>query len=278
MIFRSHKPGPPLAHLVDLIWCYEGYASDHKLERILPSGEMEIVINLSQDETRLYDRNDLTRVRTQRGAILMGTQTEHLVIDTAETANTIGVHFKPGCAFAFCPLPADELQGLHVTLEELWGAGGALVRDRVLAASTVEAKFKVLESVLLEQAKKMERHPAVEFAVRVLSSASPELASPAMYLTDVVRRVGYSQRHFNALFESEVGLSPKKFSRVQRFQQVVWSVHQKNEVNWVDLALGCGYYDQAHFIHDFKAFSGMTPTEYMGLKTEHVNHVRVAGD
>lgn len=113
MVFKSYKPRPPLAHLVDLIWYYEGYSSQHKFERIMPSGEMEIVINLAQDETCVYDREDLTRVQRQRGAILMGAQTEHCVIDTAETFHTIGVNFKPGCAFAFCPMPADELQGLH---------------------------------------------------------------------------------------------------------------------------------------------------------------------
>jgi AraC-like DNA-binding protein len=271
VIFRGYKPGPPLTHLVDLIWYYEGYISGHRLERVLPSGEMEIVINLSQDEARLYDRNDLSRVQTLCGTILMGAQTEHCVIDTSETMNTLGVNFKPGCAFAFCPMPVDELQGLHVTLDSVWGVVGRSLRERVLGVPTVEEKFRVMESVLLERAKTMERHPAVEFAVRTLSSQK----SNAMCLTDVVQRVGYSQRHFNALFEGEVGISPKKFSRVQRFQQVLWNVHGKDQVNWTDVALGCGYYDQAHFIHDFRSFSGMTPSEYMAVKTEHVNHVGV---
>lgn len=263
---------------MDLIWYYEGYSSSHKFERILPSGEMEIVINLAEDVTRIYHRDDLTRVNTQRGAILMGAHTERFIIDTAETWNTIGVHFKPGCAFAFCCQPAGELQGQHIMLGDLWGATGHTIRERLLEAPTAEQKFRVLESVLLRRARTMQRHPAVEFAVRTLSSRS----SSAACLTDVVQQVGYSQRHFNALFQGEVGLSPKKFSRVQRFQQVLERVRRKgtdkNEVNWANVALDCGYYDQAHFIHEFRAFSGMAPSAYMAVKTEHLNHVCVVGD
>ena len=72
-------------------------------------------------------------------------------------------------------------------------------------------------------------------------------------------------------------MAPKLFARVQRFQSVVGTVHAASEVDWSDIAAACGYFDQAHFIHDFRAFSGFTPGAYLALKSEHRNHVPLPG-
>ena len=63
------------------------------------------------------------------------------------------------------------------------------------------------------------------------------------------------------------------FDRVSRFQRVVQIAHGTDEIDWADLALDCGYYDQAHFIHEFQAFAGITPSVYLESRTEHLNHV-----
>lgn len=81
------------------------------------------------------------------------------------------------------------------------------------------------------------------------------------------------ERRFRERFQSEVGMAPKLFARVQRFQAVIGAVHALDEVDWAGIAADCGYFDQAHFIHDFRAFSGLTPTEYLAFKSEHRNHV-----
>jgi AraC-like DNA-binding protein len=122
---------------------------------------------------------------------------------------------------------------------------------------------------MLEQLKKpLEHHPAVDYAVQQFSSALPGLS-----VSRVVGKVGFSQRRFIQLFNDEVGLTPKLFSRVSRFQRVIQTAHARDELNWVKMALDCGYYDQAHFIHDFQAFAGITPSAYLERKTPHVNHV-----
>lgn len=70
-----------------------------------------------------------------------------------------------------------------------------------------------------------------------------------------------------------VGLTPKQYCRVRRFQQSVTAAHAAREVDWAELAVSCGYYDQAHFIHDFRAFSGLTPGAYRDVRTAFQNHV-----
>ena len=92
-------------------------------------------------------------------------------------------------------------------------------------------------------------------------------------IADVTDAVGMSQRRFLERFRSEVGMAPKLFARVQRFQAVIETVHTLSEVSWAEVAADCGYFDQAHFIHDFRAFSGFTPSAYLAAKGEHRNHV-----
>ena len=72
---------------------------------------------------------------------------------------------------------------------------------------------------------------------------------------------------------AKLGLTPKLFCRVSRFQKVIRTAHAHGDINWTQLALDCGYYDQAHFIHDFQSFAGITPSEYLERRTPHVNHV-----
>jgi AraC-like DNA-binding protein len=144
------------------------------------------------------------------------------------------------------------------------------LRERVLAASTCEGKISVLERFLLEQAfRPLSRHPAVRFALREFQREQiPAIAT-------VSDQVGLSSRRFIQVFSEQVGLSPKLFCRVQRFQQVLRIIHRDADVDWAEIALGCGYFDQAHFIHDFKEFSGINPTAYLAARTEHLNHVPI---
>jgi AraC-like DNA-binding protein len=165
-------------------------------------------------------------------------------------------------------MPAVELQNQHVALGDLWGARAGELREQVQAAVTPQCKVKVLERFLTAQAfKPLLRNPAVCFAVHEFQRAE----APAVGA--VTGQIGMSSRRFIHLFSQEVGLAPKLFSRVQRFQQVLQIVQRRSDVDWIEIALSCGYFDQAHFIHDFKEFSGINPTAYLAAKTEHLNHV-----
>ena len=87
-------------------------------------------------------------------------------------------------------------------------------------------------------------------------------------------RVVRNSRRFIQIFRDEVGLTPKLLCRVLRFQEVINTIEKRDAVDWVDIALSCGYFDQAHFIHDFRSFAGITPTGYQAGKTQFRNHVK----
>ncbi len=267
----SYRPLLPLADFVDQVWLSYGVVPAHMKERLLPDSSMELVINLNQDQIHFYDRRNYRRCGSAPGCIVSGPRTQYFVIDTQDQTATVGVHFRPGGGFPFFQVPAGELVDQSIALDALWGRAAAEMRERVLAAPTPERKFQVVEICLLEQlAKPLERHPAVSFGIQQLRGrGQPSVA-------EVVAKAGFSQRRFIQLFGEQVGLTPKVFGRVSRFQQVVRTAHSAMDIDWADLALDCGYYDQAHFIHDFQSFAGITPATYLEQKTQHLNHVPLA--
>ncbi len=275
MIFRHHIPAPPLSHFVDLMWFGADYIVPHALERVLPTGDMSLIINLHEDRTRIYDADDPRKYKTLNGAIVVGAYSSFNVIDTAEQRSTIGAAFRPGGAFPFFNLPAGELEDNNVSLETLWGREAAsTLRERLLAAPSPERKLEILERALLDRvvAPLDPTHPAVAFAVRNFRH------HPQRPISAITDQIGLSDRRFIQLFFSQVGMTPKRFCRVQRFQQVLRKITGSSgtaaaAIDWPEIALTCGYFDQSHFIHDFRAFSGINPSTYVANKTQFQNHV-----
>jgi len=269
MAYRTYIPRPPLSDFVDMFWSYEGYDPPHARERVVPTGTMQLIVNLREVELRVYDRHDHHRFQSLGSSLVSGAHSQFVVIDTASQAYTVGVLFKAGGAHLFLGESAGGLRDADVPLDALWGAKATELRGRLLEAQTPEARFRVLERALLAQvARPLTHHPAVAFALREFQSA-PRIKS----VKEASERTGLSQRRFIQLFREEVGLTPKLFCRIRRFQEVIRLIGSGRRVEWAEVALRCGYFDQAHFVHDFRAFSGTTPTDYVDHRGEHPNHV-----
>jgi AraC-like DNA-binding protein len=269
MFLRKHTPQPPLSNLVDCLWYGEGASGPHTQERLLPNGESSIVFDLRDQPMRVYDAQNAHRFDTYSSAVFCGARSDCFVIDTNQQERVLGVQFRPGGAFPFLRMPASEIASGSFSLDYIWPREAKQIRDRLMCASSLCELFSTLERALLAQLSRPPAlHPAVSFAVHRLGTHIP-----AFRVRDVVDRVGLSSRRFIQLFEDQIGLTPKVFQRVRRFQSVLRTLHADSVDDMAGLALRCGYYDQAHFINDFKIFSGMTPTEYVAVATPHLNHV-----
>ena len=177
----------------------------------------------------------------------------------AEETFIIGVHFKPGGAFPFLGLPAGDLADTHVDLETLWGPSTGRLRERLCEARTSAERFQLLEEALFSRlCQGVEQHYAVSTALEMFGrhQAGSRVRETAQYL-------GLSQRRFIQVFKAEVGLTPKLFSRILRFQLTRTFIQQNPSVNWAELAVDLGYFDQSHFIREFLEFSGLSPTDYL---------------
>ncbi len=274
MHFSSRAPVPPLDSCVERLWLLID-APAHSKERIAPSGTIDLVINLHENELRIYDPAKPEQGKRFSGALVSGTQSGPFVIDPRERVSVMGVHFRPGGAFPFLRTSANELADAHVDLEALWGTSAIELRDRLCEAKTPSERFDLLEDALVAHLfRPLERHYAVQFALDAFGRADSGLA-----IRDVARDAGLSQRRFTQLFAREIGMSPKLFCRVRRFRQALETVRHAALPNWAQVAVDCGYYDQAHLIHDFQSFSNLSPTEYVRQRSECVmqNHATLVG-
>jgi AraC-like DNA-binding protein len=246
----------PLSDFVEFLWLAEGYSQPHAAEWVLPTGRMGLVLNLDGCN--------------EGGNIIAGARTGSMILDTSRPLSLLGVGFKPGGAFPFFRLPAGELQNLSVSLETLWGRSASILRERLLEAKNRAARFEIVERALLERLQDgAESHPAVRFAVEAFQDRAQ-----SMSVGSVVERTGLTARRFIDTFRDQVGLTPKVFARIARFRRLIASLEASTDVDWSATALQCGYFDQAHFIHDFRAFAGLRPSDYLRYRTS-TNHVRI---
>jgi AraC-like DNA-binding protein len=269
MFYRRHTLPFPLSAFVSCIWYSEGFEGSHQRERLLPNGESGIVFDLRERPVRIFDADNDARFQTFAPAIFCGARTDCFVIETSAQERVIGIQFRPGGAFPFLAMPASEVANATYSLDDIWTGQAALIREALMDAGGVDAMFSILERALLSRLKhSLPLHPAITFAVS-------RLARPggSVRVRDVADCVGLSSRHFMELFREQTGLAPKAFQRVRRFQQVLRTLRADSGENWAGVAYRCGYYDQAHFIHDFRLFSGLTPGEYVAAATPHLNHV-----
>jgi AraC-like DNA-binding protein len=265
MIFRSSVPVPPLDVFIERFWhCSD--APSHQRERILPSGTFEFVFNLREDEIRIHDALRPGRLKRLSGAVVSGPYRSCFGIDPSQHASIVGVHFRPGGAFAFLGVRADELTDAHADLEALWGAQAIDLRERLCATASVSRRFAILENAMVSRLRNPpDCHRAVSIAL-----ATFDRTDGGARVRDVARQVGLCERHFIQAFAAEIGLTPKTYCRVRRFQRTRDVVRELDapKPDWARIAVACGYYDQSHLIREFQKLSGLTPSRYLRQSTE----------
>lgn len=271
MIYLTHTPAPPLHLAVASIWLYAGYCPPHRLERVLPSGTLEWVINLREDRFLCYDPGSLRPIGHQPGSIMVGPRCSVQVIDTEHQSEIMGVHLRSGGLRYLSQMPADEFADRDVPLDEIWKRFSADVRDALLAAPTPRAKLLTLERFLsARMSLARPQHPAVGEALRRLEPRENPLKQ-----AELAAELGLSCRRFIQVFTASVGLTPKVYARIRRFQKALRCIHRASSFDAADVAFECGWYDQAHMIRDFKQFAGLTPAQYARLQGEFLGHVPV---
>jgi AraC-like DNA-binding protein len=234
-------------------------------EHVLPAGEMHLVFRLTDQPVRLFrDAQDAAGIALGN-AVIGGPRAVFYVKEVSKPSSSVGVQLRPGAASLLFGAPAGELAGRHFGLDEMWGRAAVSARDRLLEQRNPRCRLDLLEALLLERLPRVcGLHPAVAMALNRFQNEAD--------VHEVVEESGYSHRRFIALFEEAVGLRPKLYCRVRRFQRALRRV---TTGSWADIALAAGYSDQAHFNREFREFSGVTPGEYRRIAPAFANHVAV---
>lgn len=257
MLHLSYNPGPPLDEFIDNFWLIEGGQAP-RLEKILPCATSELVVNLKHNEIHIHDAEHPEQYRQFSGAVLSGTYSHSFICDALQHEAIMGVHFKAGGAFPFLNAEASELTDTHANLADLWGRPGVELRERLCTAVTAQQRFRIMERTLRNR---LQRHTTqqLQMSVALKMFASGNIGAS---IREVSLKLGFSQRRFINVFSSHVGLRPKVFCRILRFQRARVLAEKLETPDWAELAVACGYFDQSHLIKDFKEFSGSTPVTY----------------
>ena len=252
-----YRPGPPLDEFVDHFWLIQD-GQTRRLEKILPCGATELVVNLKHNAIDIHHPEQPEQYRRFSGAVFSGTYSRSFICNALQHEAIMGVHFKPGGAFPFLNTSASELTNAHASLADLWGSAGHELRERLCAAVTPQQRFRIMEQVLRARLHdETTRRVHIRIALNMFATGGN-----GVLVRDVARELGLPQRQFIRLFSLHVGLTPKVFCRVLRFQRARLLAENLETPHWAELALSCGYFDQSHMINDFQQFSGSTPSRY----------------
>ncbi len=274
-MLNHRQPTLKLQPYLSSIWAsapqIEYSAGQVQREHGLPTGNMHLVFRLNDAPLRVFESADDARGCVLGTAVVGGARDSYYIKDISQPSATVGCMLKPGAALALLGVAANEISGTHTRLKDLWGAAVPRIQMRLLRAGTPHERLAVLEQVLC--ARLSERYrlpPRWQHWLEHFDASMPVAA--------LVRSSGLSHRHFNALFLNAVGLTPKRYARVQRMQQAVQRIKLAPHVQGTQIALEAGYSDQAHWCREFRTICGMTPGEYLEQAPVNANHVpAVAG-
>src|SRR5262249_16191631 len=244
----------------------DGHPGIHGKERALPDGRFQLAFSLADGPiSALVDpMGDGSGIAP---SLLIGIRSRFSIIDTAKLRSAMGVVFRPGGVLAFLNAPADGFHDKNVSLDLIWGSMVRTLRDRLRTANHPAEKFRVLEVALLEHLnERVQLNAAVRYALQEFAR-KPQVPR----VRELAQEAGLSRRRFAQVFREQIGLTPKLFCRVQRFQTALKQIGSGASVDWAQLALTAGYYDQAHLAHEFRDFSGLSPSAYLASNRAPIN-------
>ncbi|MFB9278733.1 helix-turn-helix domain-containing protein [Cohnella cellulosilytica] len=277
MKFHARKPGPILARWIDKLWICEDYRPGHRMEFKFPDASLAWIINLKEDWIRVFESKRMDRHRTLPGSIIAGPRSSYYYLDTICQETCMGIQFRPGGALPFLGHLVGELKDMDMPLGEGLGRYGQAdeLRERLQETAAAEERFQLVEQYLL---RRLERetivpkgHPAVAYALQRFERSPADAPS----IAEIADMANLSTEHFIRVFKEEVGLTPKNYGSIVRFQRTLRMIRQERVGSGIDLALSSGYYDQSHLHREFRKYANMTPAELFCKQDLLMNHVPI---
>jgi AraC-like DNA-binding protein len=266
--YVSRVPRPPLDGLIDDLYHLEGEPPYARLT--LPAAPAALLIVNLGAPFRIRAGTDIESAEYADGVT---TPTRAWEFAYPRPTRSVGVHFKAWGLAPFLPMPAAELCDRPVTVEQVWGRPAvAELQDRLAAADGPDEMLTLLEEELMRRLRETAGLGLVSHTGSVIAATSG-----AVGIGDLSAAAGVSSTHLAKRFKELIGVTPKRLGRGYRFAAAVLAIDPAGPIDWGDLAYGAGYFDQAHFGHEFRAFTGLTPTRYAEVRRrflrEHPGHV-----
>lgn len=220
--------------------------------RVLPDICAEIFINFTPAPVAIID-NEL-----YKGSIVSFRTNKPVDVQMRKGAGCIAICFHPGMAYRFFKIPLHLLSNTTASLTDLWGTSAITLENLVLNAGNNYRRVALLQQHFLQLLVKAHDNLPVKYCLQQV-----QLAKGLISVVALTKNIGISQRHLSRQFQQFVGLSPREYLRVARFIYSLEKLKRSSQASLTQVAYESGYYDQAHFIRDYKLYAGFTPGEVL---------------
>jgi AraC-like DNA-binding protein len=243
-----------LAGLVECIWLFDGRLAQRR-ERFYPTGDLDLIVQLDAPFRIVEGQPATACPHTSLAGLLLAP----LVIETPDVrSRVLVVRLRPAGALALFGVPLHEFTGATVDLHDLIGCEARRLAERLDEASSDSARVLLLGRWITDRFDgRSGTDPCVAHAVSEI-----ERTGGMAPITTVLDRIGASPKRFIRLFEAQVGVKPKLFSRIVRFRRLTAALRAEGGA-FGQTALTHGYYDQSHMNADFREFAGMSPSQFL---------------
>jgi AraC-like DNA-binding protein len=252
------EPGNELAEFVRCYWILESAREDTPAKNtIVPDGTMKLIFHYG--DAYAHHPNPAERILLPK-CFLIGQLTRPYVVEPLGITGTFIVRFHPNGFLPFATIPIREMENTAVPLNTLFGKDGEEIGEQVLNAGSTTERIRLIEAFLVRRlADKGTIDSVVKSTVETILQAKGQFT-----VHELSQQKNINRRQLARKFSSAIGLSPKQLSKTIRIQAALKTLLAKEGISLTDLAYENEYFDQAHFIKDFKEFTGLTPKEFYG--------------
>jgi len=245
-------PSAKLRPYIDRYWYWD---DENKVPPVFPGTGNELLFHFRKPFRMETDGHEIPLPL----AYLCAPRFHAFSLSADEPVEFLAVRFRSSAFRHFCAIPFNELSDRFVSPEALWGRDGVLLEEQIAALSTLEEKLVLLDRFFLVECQRY--HQDDVWLDQFVESIYYRYST--FRLDEAEREVPLGRRQLERKFLGAVGVSPKVFQRNARFQGVLKQLLLKHKTDYLDTALSSGFYDQAHFIREFKRYTGTTPGSFL---------------
>jgi AraC-like DNA-binding protein len=258
MNYQTFEPGQHLTSFIKCYWTLEIPKEETpEKQTIIPDGCMEMIFHYG-DLYKQYTENGKSIIQPQ--CFVIGQLTRPLEIEPTGETGIFSVRFHPNGFLPFATIPIKEMENTAVSLEKNFGKDGLEIEQEMLAATSTSERIRLIETFLFNRLTDTETiDRVVKSTVETIITANGQLS-----VDELSKQTNVNRRQLERKFSSAIGLSPKQLSKTIRLQATLKMLQSKKFTSLTALAYENDYYDQAHFIKDFKDLTGFTPKEFYG--------------
>ncbi|MBK8449547.1 MAG: helix-turn-helix transcriptional regulator [Saprospiraceae bacterium] len=261
MIFEQYHLPTNLKYHIESILYFKGLNPNHSIERIVPTGHVFVVFELDNIPRNTYDNKTLRPLETYTKVWVSGTHRKFISISAHQQSEMLAIQFKPAGAFPFLHCPIQELNDKVVSAKEIFGTEVLELREEILIAENPHAKFNLVSNWLEERFNNKKEAP--EYLLDFIERLQNE---PVTNLNKIIDTYPATQKQLIEHFKKYVGLTPKYYHRILRFNEILKIINKNERLPWTEVAYSCDYSDQSHFIKEFFLFSGFNPKEFIKME------------